>query len=126
MPGAKRGLVDYISRNSFTKAKKFSACDKYFVVETISKVRNSFKQLIRNKMHTVQKFNRILKLHLPSYPANRLIAPQIPTIIQKNSQIRIKPVAIQSSHSNTLLPVASQLTPKNEIINPHLKMSIAL
>ena len=84
MPGAKMGLVDHISKNPFAKAKKVSAFDERFVVATISKIRDSIKQLIENKTHNVQKFNRILKLHSPSYSANRLIAPEIPTIIRNN------------------------------------------
>ena len=40
MPGAKMGLVDYISRNPFDRAKKISTYDKHFVVATISKIRD--------------------------------------------------------------------------------------
>ena len=64
MPGAKMGIVDYISRNLFAKANKiFSAYHEHFVVATIPKIRNRFKHLIRNKSQTVQKFNRKIKLH---------------------------------------------------------------
>ena len=119
------GIVDYISRNPFAKAKEISAYDKHFVVATISIIRVSFKHLIRNKLHTVQKFNRILKLHSPSYPANRLIAPQKLTLIRNISKFCIEQIALQPSHYNTLLPLASQLAPKRKIINPHLDMSIA-
>ena len=66
MPGAKMGLVDYISRNSFNKAKKFSSYDEHLLVATQTKIRDSFKHLIQNKTRTVQKLNDILKLHLPS------------------------------------------------------------
>ena len=41
MLGAKLGLVDYISRNPFAKAKKVSVYDEHFVVATISKSRDS-------------------------------------------------------------------------------------
>ena len=36
MPGAKTGLVDYISRNPFANANKISAYDEYLVSATIS------------------------------------------------------------------------------------------
>ena len=119
------GLVDYISRNPFAKAKNVSAYNENFVVATISKIRDSFKHLIQNKRHIVQKFNRILKLHSPSYSANRLIALQIPTLIRNNPKFCIKKVALKLSHYNTLLTFASQLATKSKVINPHLNMSIA-
>ena len=46
------GLVDYISRNPFARAKKISTYDKHFVVATISKIRDSMKHLIVNKETT--------------------------------------------------------------------------
>ena len=49
MPGAKMGLVDYISRNPFARAKKISTYDEHFVVATISKILDSMKSLIINK-----------------------------------------------------------------------------
>ena len=72
------GLVDNVSRNLFAKAKKGSAYDKHFVVATISKTRDSLKQLLQNKMQTVQKLKIIIKLNSPSNSANRLFAPQVP------------------------------------------------
>ena len=106
--------------------KKVTAYDEHFVAAIISKIRNSFKYLIRNKTLTVQKFNRMLKLHSPSNSANRLIAPEMPTLIRNNSQFRIKRVALQSSHYNTILPLASQLAPETKNLNLHLNNSIAL
>ena len=53
MPGAKMVLVDYISTNAFAKAKKVSSYIEHFVLATIPKIRDSFKQLIRSKTHTV-------------------------------------------------------------------------
>ena len=93
MPGAKIGLVDYISKNAFAKAKKVSTYDENFVAATIFKLRDSLKHLTRNKTHTVQKFNSILKLYSPSFSANRSIAPQIHILIRNNSQFGTKPVA---------------------------------
>ena len=79
MPGAKMGLVYYISRNPFARAKKVSTYDEHFVVATLSETRNSTKHLIKNKQNTIQKFNRILKLHSPSSHSKQSIAPQIHT-----------------------------------------------
>ena len=40
MPRAKMGLVDYIYRKPFAKAKKISSYDELFVVATISKIQS--------------------------------------------------------------------------------------
>ena len=55
MPGAKMGLVDYISRNQFARAKKINTYDEHFVVATISKIRDSMKHLITNKQNATKK-----------------------------------------------------------------------
>ena len=60
------GLVDYISRNPFARAKKISTYDEHFVVATISKIRDSMKLFITNRQTTTTKFINILKLNLPS------------------------------------------------------------
>ena len=85
MTGAKMGVVDFISRNTFAKAKIVSSYDENFVVATISKIWDSFTQLIQSKTHTVQKLNGILKLDSTSHSSNRLIAPQIPNLIHNKS-----------------------------------------
>ena len=96
MPGAKMGLVVYISRNPIARAKKISTYDEHFVVATISKIRISIKHLIKNNWNTIQKFNSILKLNLPSSYSKQSIAPQMHTSLNTNSQISIKPVVQQS------------------------------
>ena len=75
------GLVDYISRNPFAQAKKVSIYDEHFVLATISKSRDSMKHIIQNKQKTLQKPNSILKVHLPTYHSNQLIAPPMPTLL---------------------------------------------
>ena len=101
MPGAKIGLVEYISRNPFAKAKKTSSYDEHFVVATISKTRDFFKRLIKHKLQTVKKLNGFLKLHSPSILSNRLIVPQKPSLIHNNPQHRIKAIASQLPHHIT-------------------------
>ena len=125
MPGAKMALVYYISRTPFAKAKKFQSYDEHFVVATIYKIPDSFKHLIQNKMHTVQKLKGHITVTSPSYSSNLLIMPQIPTSIYNTSQFRSKPVALQSPYYNTSLPVETQLAHQNKVLNPHLHMSIA-
>ena len=93
MPGAKMGLVDYISRNTFAKAKKISTYAEHFVVATISIFRNPMKHLNRSKQNTIQKLNSILKLHSPSSKSNPLIAQQMHISLNTNSQFSTKPVA---------------------------------
>ena len=120
MPEAKMGLVDYISINPFARARKVSTYDEHFVVATLSKICDSMEHLIRNKQNTIQKLNSILKLHLPSYHSNQLIAPELPTSLNDNSQFNTKPVASQSLHCRKLLPFAPQLTLSNSTVNPYL------
>ena len=67
----------------------------------------------------------MFKLNSPSYSSNQLIDPHIPTLIRNNSQFRTKPVAVQSSHYKTLLPLAPQLSLKNNTFNPHLNILMA-
>ena len=118
MPAAKMGLVDYISRNPFARAKKVSRYDEHFVVATISKIRNSMKHLIKNKRNTLQKFNSILKSHSPSSYSKQSIAPQMHTSKNTNSQISIKRVAPQSLISRKKLPFVPQLIISDSIVNP--------
>ena len=123
MPGAKMGLVDYISRNPFARAKKLSTYDEHFVVTTISKIRNSMKHLNKNKQNALQKFNSILKLHSPSFHSKQSIAPQIHTPLNTNPQISTKPIASKLLLSQKQVPFASQLS--DSIVNPHLNSPFA-
>ena len=107
------------------KLKKLSTDDENFVVATLYKTPDSVKHLIRNRKNTLQKIKSLLMSHSPSYSSNRLIAPQIPTLIQNNSQIHIKPVALQSLHCKRLLPLALQLTHHNSTLNPHINTPFA-
>ena len=95
MPGAKMGLVDYISRNPYARAKKISTYDENFVVATISKIRDSMKYLITNKQNATEKFNSILKSNWPSHKLKRPFAPQLPTLPNTSSHIRNKAFASQ-------------------------------
>ena len=125
MAGAKMGLIDYISRNPFARAKKISTYDEHFVVATISKIRNSMKHLIKNKQNTLQKFKSILKLHSPLFHSKQSFAQQMHTPVSTNSQISTKPLAPQLLLSEKKVPFASQLTLSNSIVNPHLNHPFA-
>ena len=85
MPGAKMGLVDYISRNPFARAKKISTYGEHFVVATISKIRNSMKHLIINKQTATKKFQSILKSDLPKLKVTRPFASRLTTSQSDNS-----------------------------------------
>ena len=52
LPGAKMGLVDYISRNPSQKAKKVSAYDEEFIVEKLKLVSKSINALELNITHS--------------------------------------------------------------------------
>ena len=90
------GLVDYFSRNPFARAKKISTYDEHFVVETISKIRDSMKHLITNKQNATKKLSSILKSHLPSHKLKRPFAPQLHTSLNTSSQISNEAFASQS------------------------------
>ena len=118
-------LEDYISRSPFAKAKKDSSYDAHFVVATISKIRDCFKHLIQNNLQTVKKLNGILKLHSSPQSPNKLIAPQIPSLVNNNSQLWITAGASQSPYQINSSTLALQLAYKNKAINPHLKLPFA-
>ena len=125
MPGAKMGLVDYISRNPYARAKKISIYDEHFVVATISKIRDSMKYLITNKQNATKKFNSILKSNWPSHKLKRPFAPQLPTLQNSNSHIRNKTFASQSLPSLPKTPFATQLALITSKPNPYFKHPIA-
>ena len=125
MPGAKMGLVDHISRNPYARAKKISTYDEHFVVATISKIRDSKKHLITNKQNATKKFNSILKLHLPSHKLKLPFLPQIPTLLNNNSNIRNKAFESQSLPLRPKAPFATQLTLTISKINQHFKHPFA-
>ena len=83
------------------------------------------KHLIKNKQNAIQKFNRILQSHLPSFNSKRPFAQQLHTPLNINSQISTKTFASQSLPSQTKVPFASQLTLSNSKFNPHLKQPLA-
>ena len=119
MPGAKMGLVDYISRNPFARAKKISTYDEHFVVATISKIRDSMKHVIMNKQTATKKFQSILKSNLPPQKATYSFASQLTTSLSVNSTKFKKALAPQLSTSQLKTPFAPQLTPHNSKVNPY-------
>ena len=125
MPGAKMGLVDYISRNPFARAKKISTYDEHFVVATISKIRDSMKHLIVNKHTATKKFKSILKLNLPSHKATTPFASRLTTSLSVNSTNCQKAFASHLTTSPLKTPFVTQLTPSNFKINPHSKHPFA-
>ena len=92
MPGAKNGLVGYISRNPFAKAKKISSYDEQLVVAKTSKIRDSFKHLSEHKPLKLRKLTGILT-------SNSLIS---------------KP--IKPSETQTPIPELRKLQVKNKLI----------
>ena len=116
MPGAKMGLVDYISRNPFARAKKISTYDEHFVVATISKIRDSMKSLIINKQKATKKFSSILKSNLRSHKLKQPFAPQLPTLLNVNSPKCNEALALQLTPSTVKALFVPQLTlPKSKI-----------
>ena len=98
---------------------------EHFGVATISKIRNSLKNLIKNKQNALKKINSILKLHSPTFHSKQSFAQQMPTPLNTNSQISTKPLASQLLPSQKKVPFASQCTLSNSTINPHLNSPFA-
>ena len=119
MPGAKMGLVDYISRNPFARAKKISTYDEHFVVATISRIRNSMKHLITNRQTATKKFRNILTSNLPSLKVTQPFAPRITLPQSTNSTNCDKASAPQLTISPLKPPFAPQLTHVNSKLNPY-------
>ena len=119
MPGAKMGLVDYISKNPFARAKKISTFDEHFVVATISKFRDSMKHLIINKQTATKKFKSILKSNLPLQKVKRPFALRLPTSLNVNSPNCKEAFASQLTTSPLKTPFVPQLTLLNSKINSH-------
>ena len=101
------GLVDYISQNPVTKAKKISSYDEDFVVATISKIQDSCKHLIEHKLLTIHKLNSILKSNSPIPKPIKQIAQRTTIIENLKIQIQNKSIASQLPDSNTSGPIAS-------------------
>ena len=57
LPGAKMGLVDYISRHLNRKAKKVSAYDEEFIVAKIKLISSSVNSLNLNPNKSFQQIN---------------------------------------------------------------------
>ena len=125
MPSAKMGLVHYISRNPYARAKKISTYDEHFVVATISKIRDSMKYLITNKQNATKKFSSILKSNWPSHKLKRPFAPQLPTLPNTNPHICNKELASQSLPLLPKTPFATQFTFTNSKINQYFKHPFA-
>ena len=119
MPGAKMGLVDYISRNPFARAKKLSTYDEHFVVATISRIRDSMKHLITNRQTATTKFRNILKSNLPSLKFTQPFASRLTIPKSNNSTNCDKASASQLTISPLKPPFARQLTHTNSKLNPY-------
>ena len=63
LPGAKMGLVDYISRNSSQRAKKVSAYDEEFIVAKLKLISKSINALELNITHPASHLHRLLANH---------------------------------------------------------------
>ena len=61
MPGAKTGLVDYISRHPNQKAKKFSAHDEEFIVAKLKLISTSVNSLNLKPTESAVHFNIIIQ-----------------------------------------------------------------
>ena len=63
LPGAKMGLVDYISRHSSQKAKKVSAYDEEFIVAKLKIISASINSLELNKTKPALHIHQLIKAH---------------------------------------------------------------
>ena len=66
LPGAKTGLVDYISRHPFQQAKKVSNYDDEFFVAKLKLISASINSLDLYKTHPASRLHQLLKTNDPA------------------------------------------------------------
>ena len=87
LPGAKMGLVDYISRNPSQKAKKISTYDEEFIVAKLKLISKSINALELNTKYSASHLHQLLTHHT---------------------------LAMQNTSKTKIHELASQITPKFE------------
>ena len=97
LPGAKMGLVDYISRNPSQKAKKISTYDEEFIVAKLKLIPKSINALELNTKYSASHLHQLLTHHT---------------------------LAMQNASKTKIHELASQITPKIES-NTNSIMSIS-
>ena len=84
LPGAKMGLVDYLSRHPSQKTKKVSAYDEEFIVAKLKLISTSINALELNTTHSASQLNQLLTKH-------NLASQTTPKIEAHNSALQITP-----------------------------------
>ena len=67
LPGAKMGLVDYISRHPNQKAKKVSAYDEDFIVTKLKPISASVGSLDLNNSKPASQLHKLIQAHDPAH-----------------------------------------------------------
>ena len=114
LPGAKMGLVDYISRNPSQKAKRVSAYDEEFIVAKLKLISKSINALELNITHPASHLHHFYENHIfasqntPKIEASDYVSqitPKVDTNIKSINSIRAHANRV-SEHvfSNSLAP----------------------
>ena len=105
LPGAKMGLVDYISRNPSQKAKKISTYDEQFIVAKLKLISKSINALELNTKYSVSHLHQLLTHHTLA--------------MQNTSKTKIHELASQitpkfQSNTNSIMSISTHATRVSE------------
>ena len=118
LPGAKMGLVDYISRNPSQIAKKVSAYDEEFIVAKLKLISKSINALELNTTHPASHLHNLLEnlalQNTPKIEAHEFV-PQIKPKVESSSK-SINSISTHATHVNELV-FSNSLAPRKHASN---------
>ena len=100
LPGAKMGLVDYISRHSSQKSKKVSSYDEEFIVAKLKLISTSINAIELNNTKSASHLHQFLLAHNPALR----ITPKIEILnlasqITRKIETHNKAINLSSTHA---------------------------
>ena len=119
MPGAKFGLVDYIARHPYQKAKKVSAYDDKFIGAKLKLISTSVNSLKLETIKPAVQFNKLLQAHDPvkSHLNLRHITPKIEATIKAINLISTHAKHVHTHNSHLSLAQQNHTTINSNILN---------
>ena len=126
LPGAKLGLVDYISRNPSQKAKKISTYDEEFIVAKLKLISKSINALELNTKYPASRLHQLLTNHtlaLQNTPKTEVheLAPQITPKIETNTN-SINSISTHATRAREHV-FSNSLAPRNQASNSICQLS---
>ena len=126
LPGAKMGLVDYISRDPSQKAKKVSAYDEEFIVAKLKLISKSINALELNITHSTSHLYLLLTNHNLALQNTPKIEAHNP-VLQITSKVEASTKSINSisSHATRVSEhvFSNSLAPRKQASNVTSELS---